>query len=54
VTGKSAVNSVWFDKVKAEGMLTGQAADHLNVKIPAARLELIKNFFSVFVRNGPV
>jgi hypothetical protein len=43
------VNSVWFGKVKAEGMLTRQAVDPLNVKIPAARLELRKNFFSVRV-----
>ncbi len=50
VTGKSAVNSsVWFGKVKAEGMVTKQVADPLNVKIPAARLELRKNFFSVRV-----
>jgi hypothetical protein len=54
VTGKSAVNSsVWFEKVNAGGMVTRQAADTMNVKIPAARLELRKNFFSVlkFVKN---
>ncbi len=50
MTGKSAVNaSVWFDKVNAEGIVTRQAADPLNVKIPAARLELRKNFSSVRV-----
>jgi hypothetical protein len=43
VTGKSAVNSsVWFKKVNAEGRVTRKAADPLNVKIPAARLELRK------------
>jgi hypothetical protein len=41
VTRKSAVNSsVWFEKVNAEGMVTRQAVDPLNVKIPVARLEL--------------
>jgi hypothetical protein len=50
VTRKSAVNSsVWFEKVNAEGMVTRQAADPLNMKMPAARLELRKNFFSVRV-----
>jgi hypothetical protein len=50
VTGKSAVDAnTWFERVNAEGVMTGQAADPLNVKIPVARLEVRKNFFSVRV-----
>ncbi len=50
VTGKSAVDAnTWFERVNAEGVMTRQAADPLNVKIPAARLEVRKNFFSVRV-----
>jgi hypothetical protein len=38
-TGKSAVDpNTWFKRVKRDGLLTRQAADPLNVKIPAARL----------------
>jgi hypothetical protein len=50
VTGKSAVDAnTWFERVNAEGVMTRQAADPLNVKIPVARLEVRKNFFSVRV-----
>jgi hypothetical protein len=35
--------------VNSDGVRTRQAADPLNVKIPAARLELRKNFFSTRV-----
>jgi hypothetical protein len=36
---KSAVEPcVWFKKVNRDGLVTRQAADPLNVKIPAARL----------------
>jgi hypothetical protein len=50
VAGKSDVyaNS-WFEKVNAEGVMTRQAAEALKVKIPVARLEVRKNFFSVRV-----
>ncbi len=51
VTGKSAVDAnTWIERVNAEGVIiTRQAADPLNVKIPVARLEVRKNFFSVRV-----
>jgi hypothetical protein len=52
MTGKSAVEpSIWFERVNRDGVLTTtrMAADPLNVKITAARLELRKNFFSVRV-----
>jgi hypothetical protein len=50
MSGKSAVEpSIWFEKVNRDGVMTRQAADPLNVKIPAARLELRKNFFSARV-----
>jgi hypothetical protein len=50
MTGKSAVDpNTWFEKVNRDGIVTRQAADPLNVKIPAARLDLRKNFFSVRV-----
>ncbi len=50
MTGKSAVDpGVWFEKVDRGGVVTRQAADPLNVKIPAARLNLRKNLFSVRV-----
>ncbi len=50
MSGKSAVEpSIWFEKVNSDGVRTRQAADPLNVKIPAARLELRKNFFSACV-----
>jgi hypothetical protein len=50
MTGKSAVDPcTWFEKVNRDGIVTRQAADPLNVKIPAARLDLRKNFFSVRV-----
>jgi hypothetical protein len=47
MSGKLAVDpNIWFKKVNRDGVLTRQAANPLNVKIPAARLELRKNFFS--------
>jgi hypothetical protein len=50
MTGKSAVDpGVWFEEVNRGGVVTRQVADTLNVKIPAARLNLRKNFFSVRV-----
>jgi hypothetical protein len=50
MTKKSAVDpNIWFEKASRDGVLTRQAADPLNVKIPAARLDLRKNFFSVRV-----
>jgi hypothetical protein len=50
MTGKSAVDpGTWFEKVNRDGIVTRQAADPLNVKIPAARLDLSKNFFRVRV-----
>ncbi len=54
MTGKSAVNAnTWFEKVNAEGVVTRQAADPLNVTIwnvkisngnsmSAAKLEKLK------------
>ncbi len=50
MTEKSAVDpNIWFEKASRDGVMTRQAADLLNVKIPAARLNLRKNFFSVRV-----
>jgi hypothetical protein len=50
MTGKSAVEpNIWSERVNRDGVLTRQAAEPLNVKIPAARLELRKNFFSARV-----
>jgi len=44
----SAVDSnTWYEKANRAGAVTRQAADSLNVKIPAARLDLRKNFSSV-------
>ncbi len=31
---------VWFEKVNRDGVMTRQVADPLNVKIPAARLDI--------------
>ncbi len=46
MTEKSAVDpNIWFEKASSDGVMTRQAADPLNVKIPAARLDLRKNFF---------
>ncbi len=46
MTGKSAVEpNIWFERVNRDGVLTRQAADPLNVKILAARLELRKKLF---------
>ncbi len=50
MTKKSAVDpNIWFEKASRDGVMTRQAADPLNVKIPAARLDLRNNFFSVRV-----
>ncbi len=50
MTEKSAVDpNICFEKASRDGVLTRQAADPLNVKIPAARLDLRKNVFSVRV-----
>ncbi len=50
MTKKLAVDpNIWFEKASRDGVMTRQAADPLNVKIPAARLDLRKNFFSVRV-----
>ncbi len=50
MTGKSVVDpGVWFEKMNRDGVLIRQVADPLNVKIPAARLDLRKNFFSLTV-----
>jgi hypothetical protein len=46
---KIMTGNTWFERVKRDGVLTRRAADPLNVKIPAARLDLKKNFFSVRV-----
>ncbi len=40
---------VWFEKVNRDCVVTRQAADPPNVKIPAARLDLRKKFFGVTV-----
>jgi hypothetical protein len=50
MTKKSAVDhNIWFEKASRDGVMTRQAADPLNVMIPAARLDIRKNFFSVRV-----
>ncbi len=50
MTKKSAVDpNIWFEKASRDGVMTIQAPDPLNVKIPAAILDLRKNFFSVRV-----
>jgi hypothetical protein len=50
MTGKSAVEpNIWFERVNRDGVLTRQAADPLNVKIPAPRLELRKKFLGARV-----
>jgi ribonuclease P/MRP protein subunit RPP40 len=50
MTEKSAVDpSIWFEKASRDGVMTRQAADPLNVMIPAARLDIRKNIFSVRV-----
>jgi hypothetical protein len=50
MTEKSALDpNIWFEKASRDGVVMRQAADPLNVKILAARLDLSKNFFSVRV-----
>ncbi len=50
MTKKSAVDpNIWFESASRDGVMTRQAADPLNVMIPAARLDIRKNFFSVRV-----
>jgi hypothetical protein len=51
MTKKSAVNpNIWFEPAsRGGGGMTRQAADPPNVMIPAARLDIRKNFFSVRV-----
>jgi len=52
ITGKSDVHpETWFSSAAAASgaRVTRLAADPHNVRIPAARLELRKNFFSVRV-----
>jgi len=52
LTGKSDTDpAIWFAKNNAaeNGRLTRLAADPLNVRVPPARLEIRKNFFSVRV-----
>jgi hypothetical protein len=50
MTKKSAVDpNFLFESASRDGVMTRQAADPLNVMIPAARLDIRKNFFSVRV-----
>ena len=52
VTGRTDVDpSIWFTKVATaeNGRCTRLAADPLNLRVPAARLEVRKHFFSVRV-----
>ena len=47
ITGKDMVNSeLWFQKVDGTERLTRSAADPLNWRPQAARLEVRRNFFS--------
>ncbi len=41
MTKKSTVDpNIWFEKASRDGVMTRQAADPLNVMIPAARLDM--------------
>jgi len=48
--GQSDVQcGTWFEKEDTEGRVTRQSSEELNVRVPCARLDLRKHFFSVRV-----
>jgi len=50
MSGQSDVQcGTWFEKVDTEGRVTRQSSEELNVRVPGARLDLRKHFFSVRV-----